>query len=111
MATLLSVATLPFVEEVWVGELPLLAVLQVPKTGIANWVVDPVVIPVMKMTGNDQGSRSPNLIAAQPYAMALTFLLAYGSLLLLVKLRHGFAKPHGGWVLVVLALGDVQIVC
>lgn len=83
LGTVISILTLPFIAKVWLGELPILAAYQLPKVGMANWLTDALVIPFMKSIGVDQGSRSPNLIVAQPYAMALTYLGFYGGLVLL----------------------------
>jgi len=51
-----SLATLPFMNAVWLGELPLLAVPQVPKVELANWLRSDVLIPAAGQLGLSRGS-------------------------------------------------------
>jgi hypothetical protein len=78
---LLSIVTLPFVGSVWLGEIPPLALIQLPKIGVASWLRQHVVMEVIKMLGYSKGS-SPDYVMARPYGLGL----AYSIPLILVSL-------------------------
>jgi len=68
-----SIVTLPFVGAVWLGEIPLLALIQIPKITVAGWLRQHVVMEVIKMLGYSKGSFSPDYVMARPYGLALTY--------------------------------------
>lgn len=72
---LVSVVSLPFVGEVWLGELPLFAVWQLPKLAVANWLRVDVVMAFIRWAGWSSGSFSPDYILARPYALALLYVI------------------------------------
>ncbi len=70
-----SLVTLPFIDSLWISELPVLALVQVPKTTLAEWMLSGVVLPAIRAMGMSRGSPSPDLMLARPYAMALAYLV------------------------------------
>jgi hypothetical protein len=71
----ISCLTLPFIGRVWLGELPVLAVIQLPKIAVAGWLRTHVVMETITFLGFSRGSFSPDYILARPYALALTYLI------------------------------------
>lgn len=71
---LLSAITLPFLDHLWLGELPVLALIQLPKVALANWLRVHVVMEAIRAGGWSAGSFSPDYILARPYALALVYL-------------------------------------
>jgi hypothetical protein len=102
-----SALTLPVMDALWVGEIPLLALPQVPKVTLAKWVRTEVVVAYMRAHGLSKGSPSPDSIAARPYALAITYLVPLGALLGLVALRTGLA-PHRRWVVALVAVAALD---
>jgi len=71
----LSCLTLPFISRWWLGELPVLAVIQLPKIAVAGWLRTHVVMEVITWLGLSAGSFSPDYILARPYALAVVYLI------------------------------------
>lgn len=71
----LSCLTLPFIGRVWLGELPVLAVIQLPKIAVAGWLRTDVVMEAIALCGYSRGSFSPDYIMARPYALAITYAI------------------------------------
>src|SRR6185503_21078749 len=67
----LSCLTLPFIGKFWLGELPVLATLQLPKIAVAGWLRTHVVMEAIQWLGLSKGSFSPDYILARPYALAI----------------------------------------
>jgi hypothetical protein len=89
-----SLATLPFMNAVWLGELPLLAVPQVPKVALANWLRSDVLIPAAGQLGLSRGSWSPDWSLTRPYALALAYLLVLGLLAAIAAVTRP-SRPAG----------------
>jgi hypothetical protein len=83
---IISILTLPLMNVVWLGEIPLLALIQLPKIAVASWLRQDVVMEVIKILGWSKGSFSPDYIMARPYGLGLaySFPLIIGSLSLLL---------------------------
>lgn len=67
-----SSLTLPFANSVWLGELPVLALVQLPK----SWAHDKVqnlIMAYMRSHGLSSGSPSPDMIRSSPWAFAVVF--------------------------------------
>lgn len=71
----LSCLTVPFIRRFWIGEIPTLALIQMPKILVAEWLRTHVVMAAVKWLGFSSGSFSPDYILARPYALALAYLL------------------------------------
>jgi len=71
---MVSTLTLPFLGDVWFGDVPVLALVQVPKVSLANWLRQDVVMELIKLFGFSRGSFSPDYMAARPYALAAAYL-------------------------------------
>jgi hypothetical protein len=71
----LSCVTLPFLDKFWFGEIPLLAIFQIPKIAVADWLRMNVVMKWIEILGLSSGSFSPDYILARPYALALAYLV------------------------------------
>ena len=82
---LLSASTLPFVNDVWFGEVPLLVLLQLPKAFLKG-IVHSVLMAVMNGLGWSHGSFSPDFIATHGWAMGI--MTTAPALLLIVVLTR-----------------------
>ena len=71
----LSMLTLPFLNSLWLGEVPVLAVIQLPKTLPAIWARTGIVMPAIRVLGVSRGSFSPDYILARPYGLLLVYLV------------------------------------
>src|SRR5690349_13927469 len=71
----ISCLTLPFISRLWLGELPVLAVIQFPKLAIAGWLRTHVVMEAITFLGFSSGSFSPDYMLARPYALAIVHLI------------------------------------
>jgi hypothetical protein len=103
-----SIVTLPFIDELWLGEVPLLALVQLPKTEPAHWLRRHVAMPMIKTLGLSRGSYSPDYGMAGPYALAATYLLLLGPILATAcvhALRTG-QRSIWPWVVVLAAAVD-----
>ena len=69
-----SILTLPFANEVWFGELPIFAVIQLPKIYF-NSVIQDAMISLLPLLGLNSGSASPDLILTHPRALGVTVTL------------------------------------
>jgi hypothetical protein len=70
-----SMLTLPFIGRLWFGEVPLLAIIQLPKTVFAIWLRKGIVMQAIVELGLSKGSFSPDYILARPYALAIVYLI------------------------------------
>jgi hypothetical protein len=98
---LLSTITLPFIDDLWLGELPLLALIQLPKVSFASWLRSDVVIPLMRLVGSSRGSPSPDLIRASPYALAMAYVIPLGIFTLVMLFRRR-TVPLARWPLMIM---------
>lgn len=88
-------ATLPFVNWLWMGELPVLAVLQLPKLLLAEWLRTDFVMPAIKGLGLSSGAFSPDYTMARPYALVAAYLLPI--VVVIVTVRSRMAAPYRLW--------------
>ena len=106
-----SVATLPFLDAIWIGELPVLALVQLPKIGLAERIRTGLVMPAIAALGMSSGSFSPDYLMARPYALAAAYLVALAPVLLLVAWRTRMARRHvRRWALILLAVAVVDFI-
>lgn len=75
----LSAVTLPFASKAWVGEVPILGILQLPKSFL-KFVLHDVLLLAVHQFGWSKGSASPDYGMIHPWAMVL--MLAVPALLL-----------------------------
>lgn len=104
---IVSLVTLPFVDAWWIGELPVLALVQVPKTALAGWLRADLVVPLIRLVGLSAGSFSPDYLLARPYALALAYGLVVGPAS--APWRAGGRRAGGrraAWVLAAVAGAD-----
>jgi hypothetical protein len=103
-----SALTLPFLDRLWLGEIPLLALVQVPKVEFAQWLCRNVVMAAIQHLGLSRGSFSPDYILARPYALAIAYLIPLSVLLATVRVRTQMAAPYRVWsyVLIIVAFLD-----
>src|SRR5215207_2597470 len=71
---LLSSLTIPFMNAIWIGELPVIALVQVPKTEIANRIRHLMSMQLLGPLGLSRGSYSPDWMLARPWALAVVYL-------------------------------------
>ena len=93
----ICMATLPFVDALWLGELPVLAVLQMPKLSTASWLRTGVVMPTIRGLGLSSGSFSPDYVMARPYALALAYIMAVVAVLVAAWVRTRMVRPYRWW--------------
>ncbi len=96
----LSCLTLPFIGRVWLGELPVLAVIQLPKIAVAGWLRTHVVMEAITFLGFSRGSFSPDFILARPYALALAYVIALAVIGVISLRRFRFSDERRGLVMV-----------
>lgn len=92
-----STATLPFANVLWLGELPVIAVLQLPKLLLAEWLRTDVVMPAIKGLGLSSGAFSPDYTTARPYALVVAYLLPIVTVLVTAAVRSRMASPYRLW--------------
>jgi len=89
---LVSALTLPFVNKVWLGEAPLLALIQMPKSFIKSVVQYECLLPFIHWAGWSRGSASPDYIMTQDWAMGIMVSVPAICFLILLLLVRPF--PH-----------------
>jgi hypothetical protein len=105
---LISIVTLPALNAIWVGEMPLLAVIQLPKVETAKFLRTHVVMPLIQDLGLSRGSYSPDLTLASPFAMAFVCLVPMLLLLVYVLCQRDFFRRHIRLVAAVAVLAMVD---
>lgn len=65
-----SALTLPFVNVIWLGELPPLALIQLPKSFLKS-AVHKILMSLLNAFGMSRGSFSPDYIATHDWAMGV----------------------------------------
>ena len=103
-----SVLTLPFLDKFWIAEVPLLALVQLPKTSVAGWLRTHVVMPTIQMLGFSRGSFSPDYVIARPYALAITYLVSPGIVIAIVWWRRRLKHPYRRWVIILLIVAALD---
>ena len=100
--------TIPFINAWWLGELSVLAVIQLPKIVLAGWLQTEIVMKAIRLLGLSYGSFSPDYSMARPYGLALAYLIPLGIALSAFWLRKRGAQSRLwlGWALVAVALVD-----
>lgn len=103
-----SIATLPFLDSLWMGEVPLLALVQLPKVAVADGMRRGVVMPAIRWMGLSSGSFSPDYVRARPYALALAYLLFFGLVFLIVWIggRRVSSARRWRWIALSAAVID-----
>jgi hypothetical protein len=104
----ISAVTLPFLDWLWFGEFPVLALIQAPKVALAHWCQSELVMKGMLIAGLSRGSMSPDLIASRPWGLLLAYVFALVPVFLIVWLRTRMAQPYdrAGLMLAVAAAVD-----
>lgn len=106
----LSFTTLPWADDVWLGEMPLLAIPQLPKMHLKSILQDGL-IALLPLFGLDAGSPSPNSIRTHPWAMGLMVagppLLVAGLLVLTGRGARG-GRRRGALIGALLAVALVD---
>ena len=106
-----STLTLPFLNSLWLGELPVLGLFQLPKLPLAHWIRVHVVMEVINRLGLSSGSFSPDYGMARPYALMITYLIPVVVVLALGwrRIRPVNRKP-GSLVIVYLIATAIDFV-
>jgi hypothetical protein len=108
---LASIVTLPFIDSWWVGEIPMLALIQLPKTALAGWLRTDVVMPLIKSLGLSRGSFSPDYGMARPYAMVLAYAIVLGVALLALRMTRQITMSSRLWIWITLAAAVIDCAC
>jgi hypothetical protein len=102
----LSCLTLPLANEFWLGELPVFAIPQLPKSWTFSTVRQQLIL-FTHMLGIGRGSASPDLIAMKPWAFAILFT-APSVIALCITATCRRLKPCWPWVWRLLAIATVD---
>ncbi len=94
--------TLPFVGSWWLGEIPPLAIFQIPKLQFAGWLRTEVVMVAIRRLGWSRGSFSPDFIAARPYALAIAYAVPLIVVIVPIWVRTRLVHPYRGLVALLL---------
>jgi hypothetical protein len=100
--------TIRLIDTWWVGEIPMLALIQLPKIGPAQWLRQHVVMPLIVSFGKSSGSFSPDYVTAGPYALAIVYVLAVGLVLLVGVRRMRSSRRDLAWALVLVAVAVID---
>ena len=107
---IVSIVTLPFVGAVWLGELPVLALIQIPKLPLAGWMREHIVMDAIKLLGFSKGSFSPDLITARPYGLGLAYSIPIIVVSLSLLIPGCSSSRHRRWALIFFAALMVDFV-
>ena len=99
-----SLCTLPFMAHVWIGEIPVFAMIQLPKVSLAGWIVSVILLPFVQWVGWSQGSFSPDYAMTRPWGLAIVYVLLGFFLLLWYWRRRFWFARHPKWIVWPLAL-------
>lgn len=100
---IVSMVTLPFINTVWLGEVPLLALIQVPKITLAGWLRKQVVMEAIKLLGLSSGSFSPDYIMARPYGLGLAYMVPICVVAASIPWQSKLARRHWRLAFIFLA--------
>src|SRR5580765_7823280 len=103
----ISSLTLPFVDRLWLGEMALLALIQLPKVVLARWCQHEWVIRGMHIAGLSTGSMSPDLIASRPWGLLLAYVIALGPVFSVIWYRTRLKKPYDRITLILAAVAVI----
>ena len=107
---LLSIVTLPLMDTWWIGELPVLALPQAPKTEAASEIRHTMVMHLMGPLGLSRGSFSPDWTLARPYALAVVYLVPLAIWISMITHRTRLRRPHRNWAIAVVVVAIVDYV-
>jgi hypothetical protein len=104
-------ATIPFIDSVWVGEIPVLATIQLSKTIPATLVRSYYAADLAKKLGISKGSFSPNYRVARRYALLIVYLFPLSALIscyvLFIENKKGIWK----YLIALLLLSVLDYFC
>ncbi|WP_010586633.1 hypothetical protein [Schlesneria paludicola] len=105
---IISSVTIPFAGRYWYGELPILALIQLPKLLPAEWLRTHVVMPLIRALGMSAGSFSPDYLMARPYALLLSYLIPAVILAGLLATSHPPGRTIWRWYFIVVVLMTID---
>ena len=97
-----SALSLPFAGSFWIGELPILAVLQLPKSFLKS-AFQHLLLWMVEVLGLSRGSRSPDYLATHDLALGL--MLAFPAVAIVGALLLPKRVPNRGWWIGAVLLG------
>jgi len=103
--------TLPFVDSWWLGEIPPLAIVQIPKLQLAGWLRTDVVMVAIRRLGWSRGSFSHDYIAASPYALAIAYAIPMIVVIVPIWVRTRLVHPYRGLVALLLIAAGLAFSC
>lgn len=99
-----SITTVPFIDSIWLGEIPVLAVVQLPKTMPANFIRHYYASSMAKTLNISKGSFSPDAIFIRPYALLIVYIIPLLILVFTYVLFIKDKKKDAKYLLIVLLL-------
>lgn len=104
----LSAVTFPFLDRWWLGEIAILALIQLPKVMLAKWCQHELVIKGMDIAGLSTGSMSPDLIASRPWGLLLAYVFLLGPVFAVIWYRTRMKAPYGRLALILAAVAVID---
>jgi len=89
----MSALTLPFVNRLWLGEIPLLAIFQLPKSFLKS-IIQKILLSMIHFFGLSHGSTSPDYAATHGWAMIATVTLPALFVIAVFSLMRSSAHRH-----------------
>ena len=105
---LLSSVTLPFANRFWLGEIPPLALIQIPKSWLHH-EIQAGLIWLLHVLEMNSGSTSPDMIRTQPWAMTMMCMLPPATVLLAARCLRWRCPRYQLAILIVLAACDAAV--
>lgn len=100
--------TIPFMNAIWSGEVPLLALVQLPKIEYAQWLRSGLVMQAIRWLGLSRGSFSPDYTLARPYGLAIAYLFPLAVLATVVWMRTRMAPPYRRLTIALLVVAAID---
>jgi hypothetical protein len=107
----ISIGTIPFINSIWIGDLPVLAVIQLPKIAPANLLRHSYAVGLAEKLNISTGSFSPDYIFIRPYALLIVYILALLILVFCYALFIKNRKEGLKYLLILLFIAILDFYC
>ena len=105
---IISAVTLPFANKVWIGEIPVFGLIQLPKAFVKS-VIHDVILHAVHRLGYSAGSASPDYGMTHPWAMSsMTAIPAILLITTLLCLKSGRTRVL--YLIAVIACATIDAV-
>jgi len=107
---LVSTVTIPFLDRFWIGEIAVLAIIQLPKTVPAIWLRTAVLMKLIRLFGLSRGSFSPDYIMTHYWGVAIIYVVPLVLILIGLWFQTRLKKPYLRLVLLLLAAATLDFI-